>query len=389
MSAVAAAGQYRAASKHGDAGPSPVRFFRPTNLLLEITDKCNLRCGYCSVDATHSDLESAPEYPLRIVQRVADYLLKGGGSSLALSGGEPLLVTNIWRILDCSTRAIRTVLSTNGTRITQDAAARLADLPNLHVMVSLDSLDEASHERNRGRGSYRRAMEAIERLLGAGMGPRMSLRAVLTAHSIGGAVSLLRFVHANQIASLNATFVESTGRAVRGGPAPPSLEQMERLAGELWSDPECRYLALLKSDLLQLLFLRPPQKGGDSWHGCRFADSVRIDARGELFPCLELTGPRYSLGNIFRGDIADVIAAAQPRIQRLVETTEARPKEIEECKTCEWEIFCAGGCPAHAGDFENLPAPDSLCRYRKLMFAKFFQSPAGARIPIREAGSRS
>jgi len=88
------------------------------------------------------------------------------GLRLLLSGGEPLLYPQFWRINDLLRNYdFRSVLLSNGTLITKNVAKRL----QVHeTQVSLDGMEEG-HESLRGRGTFRKALTAIDDLHEAGI----------------------------------------------------------------------------------------------------------------------------------------------------------------------------------------------------------------------------
>jgi radical SAM protein with 4Fe4S-binding SPASM domain len=88
------------------------------------------------------------------------------GLRLLLSGGEPLLHPQFWEINDLLRGYdFRSVLLSNGTLITKRVARRL----HVHeVQVSLDGMKEG-HESLRGRGTFRKALMAIDHLHEAGI----------------------------------------------------------------------------------------------------------------------------------------------------------------------------------------------------------------------------
>jgi len=138
---------------------------RPGGLLryleLQITGDCNLRCRHCYVSAG-----GGPEMPVLTVFRTLDQFEGAGGLRLLISGGEPLLHGRFWYLNErLSDYGFRSVLLTNGTLVTADAARRL----KVHeAQVSIDGIGR-SHDTLRGRGSYEKALGGITRMIGAGL----------------------------------------------------------------------------------------------------------------------------------------------------------------------------------------------------------------------------
>ncbi len=134
--------------------PSPIPSLRYLELL--ITDRCNLRCRHCYIgEGKNQDL------PLGKIERILKEFEEIQGLRLLLSGGEPLLHPNFWEInYILRDFEFRSILLTNGTLITHEVAKKL----RVHeVQVSLDGMKEG-HESLRGKGTFQKAIRAIESL---------------------------------------------------------------------------------------------------------------------------------------------------------------------------------------------------------------------------------
>jgi radical SAM protein with 4Fe4S-binding SPASM domain len=130
-------------------------------LELQLTDRCNLQCRHCYLgESGHQDLSF--EQVLRVMKEFEEMQ----GLRLLLSGGEPLLHPQFWRINDLLTDYdFRAVLLSNGNLITKEVAKKLQVR---EVQVSLDGMKEG-HEMLRGRGTFRKALKAIDHLQEAGI----------------------------------------------------------------------------------------------------------------------------------------------------------------------------------------------------------------------------
>ena len=143
-----------------------------TDLRISVTDHCNLRCVYCMPE------EGVPVRPaeqmLRAdeILRVARVAHQLGVRSVRLTGGEPLLRSDIVDIVG----ALSTVgfddlaLTTNGWRLGR-MAGQLADAGLNRVNVSCDSLRPERFAAIRRRGQLRWPMTGMEAAEAAGLGP--------------------------------------------------------------------------------------------------------------------------------------------------------------------------------------------------------------------------
>ena len=127
-----------------DPAVSPVdRFHRPLrNLRISVTDRCNMRCGYCMPEAEYVWLPRASILTFEEIARLARIFSSLGVSKVRLTGGEPLLrhdLPSLVALLRSNDRLQDLALTTNGMLLPRQAAAlRAAGLGRL--TVSLDTL---------------------------------------------------------------------------------------------------------------------------------------------------------------------------------------------------------------------------------------------------------
>lgn len=119
------------------------RLGRPLgSLRLSVTDRCNMRCGYCMPEAEYTWLPRASLLTFEEMSRLAGIFASLGASKVRLTGGEPLLrheLPSLVRLLAGDVRVKDLALTTNGILLARDAAAlRAAGLRR--VTVSLDTL---------------------------------------------------------------------------------------------------------------------------------------------------------------------------------------------------------------------------------------------------------
>ncbi|HOO53258.1 MAG TPA: radical SAM protein, partial [Methanothrix sp.] len=172
----------RAAEEVGVGRPVPddmIRFSGQTKpvVMWNITRHCNLACEHCYIDATAAAAEELRlEEGIRLIDELADL----GIPMLILTGGEPLLSRNFYAYaFHAKEVGLRTVISTNGTLITPEAARLLKEAEIRYVGVSLDSCRPKVHDRFRGvEGAYARAVDGLKNARDAGL--KTGLRVTLT-----------------------------------------------------------------------------------------------------------------------------------------------------------------------------------------------------------------
>ena len=147
------------------------RFARPLrNLRVSVTDRCNLRCGYCMPEEEYVWLPRADILHFGEVAALTDVFLDLGVDKVRLTGGEPLLRRELPRLvamLAARTRIRDLAMTTNGVLLAAHAPALRA--AGLHrVTVSLDTLDATRFARLTNRPTHAQVLEGIASLAPAG-----------------------------------------------------------------------------------------------------------------------------------------------------------------------------------------------------------------------------
>ncbi len=87
---------------------------RPSEVIWNITNRCNLLCDHCymAADAHAKDDQLSDEESIELVRQMGE----AGVPLLFLTGGEPFMRSNFWEILsEAKQQGIRVTISTNAT----------------------------------------------------------------------------------------------------------------------------------------------------------------------------------------------------------------------------------------------------------------------------------
>jgi heme b synthase len=130
----------------------------------EITRSCNLFCAHCRSSSTSGAYEN--ELSTEECRRLIDGILEVGKPIIILSGGEPLLRHDLFRIAKyAAEKGLRVVMGTNGTLITDDITAKLRAIPISRVAVSIDFPTPELQDKFRGQaGAFQAAIAGIKSL---------------------------------------------------------------------------------------------------------------------------------------------------------------------------------------------------------------------------------
>ena len=325
----------------GDALGRPLR-----DLRISVTDRCNFRCNYCMpksiFDKDYPYLPHSALLSFEEITRVARLFAAHGVQKIRLTGGEPLLRTNI-EVLIGQLAALRTVegrpleitLTTNGSLL-ERKARELRDAGLRRVTVSLDGLDDAVFRAmNDVDFPVADVLRGIDAACAAGLGP-VKINMVVKrgtnedqilpmARHFKGSGAVLRFIEYMDVGATNGWRMDEVM---------PSAEVVQRIHREL-----------------PLVQLEPsaPGETAERWGYadgsgeigvissvtqafCRDCNRARLSTEGKLYLCLFAT-QGHDLKPLVRGgasdeDIASAIAAIwQGRDDRYSELRASMPAE--------------------------------------------------------------
>ena len=138
----------------------------PICLTWELTYACNLACVHCLSSSGRRDpgeLSSAE------CKAVIDTLERMQVFYVNIGGGEPTVRPDFWELVDYATaHRVGVKFSTNGVRIDEAVARKLAASDYVDVQISLDGATAGVNDAVRGQGSYAMAIRAMEHLAAAG-----------------------------------------------------------------------------------------------------------------------------------------------------------------------------------------------------------------------------
>ncbi len=150
------------------------------NLFIELCYKaCNLKCKHCYIEKSFYKQEK----DFISLDKVKKALLDTRGenlNSIYLTGGEPLLHPDFNSILRMCLKFSNVTVLTNGFMINDKKARflkKIDDENNFETIyrISLDHYDELKHDENRGRGTFRKAVNAILNLAKYEFNPIISI----------------------------------------------------------------------------------------------------------------------------------------------------------------------------------------------------------------------
>src|SRR6478736_1122284 len=380
-------------------------FDRPYVVSWNLTYRCNLACEHCYLDAGVTPLvgtdnfadrsELGTEECFKVIDDIAAFAPE---CLTILTGGEPLLRRDILEIVRrASERGLWVVVGTNGVRITENVARRLADAGARGLSLSLDALDPDRHDRFRKvRGAWRNTVEGAEILNRTGL--PFIVQTTAGSHNLGELEAIADFAHDRLAAKVwNLYFLVPTGRGQFVSDITPAqydevLASLYRIQGKY----QGRMLVNAKCapHYIKTVLEKGRQPGSDEGStdthpirtysggagGCPAGTHyMGIRPNGDVTPCPYLP--------VFAGTLRSSTLAELWTSSGLFTDIRRRTSLGGRCGDCEMSGQC-GGCRARAyGMTGDLMAEDPLCTHTPGTFAA---SPLLATSPLRgfsEAGS--
>jgi MoaA/NifB/PqqE/SkfB family radical SAM enzyme len=182
-------------------GRSVDEYRAPLFCAWQLTNRCQARCiGCCEEsgpDAAWRD-ELGRDEAVGLARRIAAF----GVPYVAFGGGEPLGVPFCWDIFGVLAGAgVALKIETDGSRIDDAAADRLAALGVDCIQISVDGANAQTHERVRPGSSFAAATGAIERLVARGVAPqfvfvptRFNIAEIVPAYELATSLGCSAFV---------------------------------------------------------------------------------------------------------------------------------------------------------------------------------------------------
>ena len=323
---------------------------RPLDLGFELSNLCNLHCTHCIRGSHQARLEYLD---LSLFRRILDEAMElFNPIAVIFTGGEPL-ASDLFpaAVDDLATRGVPYRFVTNGWLVPRHLPL-LVRYPPRFVRISLSGASERTHDRERGRGSFRRALLAAAVLMSRGIRAEMSM--VVTRASRGEVADAVTL--ANELGLAEFHFILPQ-------PTVETAQEDNDLSPREWDAvaDEVRELARESATPVGLdygSFAPYPRPS------CRTMAQrqIYVDARGRVAFCCQLsrygTGPEPILGDLTSEALAVVFARAASAYGDFAATSDqlyrlGRHDELDQypCMSCARRH----GRTGFLADFPNHP----------------------------------
>lgn len=329
------------------------RAVRPEFFMIDLTDRCNMKCRYCLRNVEGTGESIRPEVLREICRYIQDYCDREGLRDVSIQpwGGEPLLelesILNMKEWISPARTRVHFSVETNAVLLTPEVIRRLYEA-RIGLGISIDGT-RACHDGQRvfPSGAPTHALVAAHLKEAMALyGDRLGTITTVTRLNFRHIEEILEYFAVELgLTHVKFNFVHPSGFSDCGGLclteeeiAGTSLRMLRKLA-ELTDRGYPIVEKNLVTRMKNLLF----RSYTDLCHSrgcCGGRKMIVFDRAGNLFPC-ELTDyPRERIGSIFGAD-RDLTGIVH---RSLCTRSYFAPKRAPRCSDCPWHPFCGGGC---------------------------------------------
>ncbi len=329
------------ADRSEDSALRPDR--RPVSLRISVTDRCQLRCLYCTPGPAAAARARRDVLTFEEIDRFVSVIDSSFRlTKVRITGGEPLIRPGIVDLVAMlARRGIPDLALTTNGQLLAEMAPRLKRAGLHRINVSLDSLDGGTYAALTRGGDLRATLEGIDAALGCGLSPVKLNAVVLRGYNDAEVVALARFAldHGCPIRFLEMMPIRGA-RSIFEDLFVTTSEIRARLETQFALEPVDRGAGQTSRDFLAsdgygrrgvVGFISPMSRPF-----CDECTRVRLTSTGRLISCL-MRGPGLDIAGLLRGE--------RPATQRLLGETVAAELEKKLSRRKVREIVSSAGLP--------------------------------------------
>lgn len=295
---------------------------------LYLTNACNLHCPHCYM---YSGVRQDNELTLEEIKELLRNYKIFGGLYVTMTGGEICTRKDLISILKYAKElGLLTDILTNGTLWNDELVNNVANLVN-RVQISVDGYNEIVNAKIRGKGNWKKSLDAVEKFLKHGVKTEIAITPAFDNDLNNSVYEYVKFGNKLMDKYKNKDFlIHFNGELLEGRDIHLSdkesskyTEIMEHLT-KLFSgyDSDDSFVKFHKEDRIQ--------------NNCLFG-TLNVSAVGDVYAC-----PAISCVKPFANIRVDNFSHIFDLSRKIKELSDVA--NIEPCKNCELIYICGGGC---------------------------------------------
>lgn len=360
--------------------PQNTCFTLPYSISWEVTSKCNLRCKHCFYTGEDNFFNAEDDLSSAEIIKLSDFLIDEIGIiDFVLIGKEPLLKENILDIIrHLKSKSVYLKIQTNAILLSDNIVEFLKNTLNQNtdiVQISLDGVNEKTHDEIRGQGSFKKTIASIKKLSKSGIN-------VVIAYTVNS-------VNVKDLPDFYELGKDLKIKQVLFGRFEPNRDEHEYLVpdkkdviiylSKLLEKNNANYAFYIQPSLLKIFSFLDFEEGKmllDKYISrnevpknprlkCQRDERIMIAANGDVYLCpsTRTVSKEFSLGNIRKQSFDEIW---ENRLNNVFFANKCIEKSI--CKKCKYITMCNSGCPANAYfKYGDISSPDSFCNYARIL----------------------
>ncbi len=305
-----------------------VHFSTEFSCQINLTNSCNLLCPHCFMKAG-SPLEN--ELTTAEIKKFLQQLKLFGISQVAFSGGEVTMRPDLIDLIDSAYEAgLKIDILTNGvswsTKMIDQIASKISA-----VQVSIDGYSEEENAKIRGKGSFEKALNTLDRFLNHGVSCRVAITPFPSNDLINKSGSYVKFARnlRSRYSTLPLRIVFTSG--IMDGRNLELTDDERQRYHEIMMGMSSQYL---EEDAKDYPFILSARKHL-IMDNCGFG-SLYVSANGDVKMCNKsFVKPIANLRNIEIDELIELSLRAR---------NNSNINNIEPCNKCPIKYICGGGC---------------------------------------------
>lgn len=300
---------------------------------IQITNRCNLKCKYCYMDANKNLLDLSFSRFEEIIKKFQVL----GIRNVMLSGGEPCLHRDIVKMITyLSEHGLKVGLVTNGTICSQELLQCLEE-NSVTVQVSVDSVEQEGYFYSRGVNKLETVLKIIKKMQEKNI--ELSLSNTLNNYTIEKVNTIVNYALENRIHTLHFCFLIPSDRCKRNN---VNMHGVSSVLRELYKIQISNYTRIQIGVIENYV-----RSIGIDKKICCFCNSmagknIEVLPNGDIYQCgaMESKLSECPRPNIFELSLEEL----QNVLSKFIKKTGV--DILSTCKECDVKNICRGGCRA-------------------------------------------
>lgn len=338
-------------------------------LIKPVSADCDERCVYCFYRRPSNPYINSSSHRMNaevLSSFIFQYLtISPEEASFCWQGGEPMLaeIDFFKKVIELQIKhgspgqVIGNVLQTNGLLIDEEWAKFFKEY-NFFLGVSLDGPEEL-HDPYRGKGTFKKVMEALNILRTYGM--EFNILSVVSDLTVQEPDKLFDFFLSQKLCHLQfIPCVEMdyrTGEMTSFSVKPDEYGKFLCRLFDRWYNEGMMDISIRLFDNILMAYL------GQEPEICEFKKKcgcyVVLEYNGDIYPCDFFVEKKWCLGNLMETSLEEIITNDKASRFSLLKSVH------RECLECPWNFICNYGCPRYR---ESEEGKSYLCKAYRLFF---------------------